>query len=218
MRLKPIKNFDKEVHLPKELEFRQETVWNKIQSKKERSPSKAIIYWSGAASVAFLLGLFLFGTKKETQIDDSRLVTGRSTKEVIFETKIERPQILNLDKTPIQVEGEQKPSSKRVLGNLEILTEKPPLNYSTRKVTPVTKFLINEPEVIEEKPKELSPAALHLQKSLARLNKDKSAEQVLLVEKFNLLNDLNIGKVQASTNTSPNSVFHSIKKDSNERN
>lgn len=80
------------------------------------------------------------------------------------------------------------------------------------------KLVINEPEVKDEKSKELSPAALHLQKSLARLNKDKSADQVVFVEKFNLLNELNVGRVQASTNTLPNSVFQSIKKESNERN
>lgn len=217
MRLKPHKNIDEEIQLPRELEFRQEAVWNKIQTKKERSPSNAIFYWFGAASVAFLLGLFFFGTEKE-EVDDSQMITGRSTKEVIFDLKTEKTPFLNIDESPNQIEVAQKRLSDERKGVVENLTEDSTLTIFPRKVAQIEVLQLNDLEVIEEKQKELSPAALHLQKSLAKLNKDKSADQVLFVEKFNLLNELNIGKVQASTNTLPNSIFQSIKKESNEKN
>lgn len=218
MPLKPIKDIDQEVQLPKELEFRADAVWNKIQSKKERSPSKAIIYWFGAASVTLILSLFLFGNENETVIDDSQMATGRTTKDVIFDPKIQKTPHLRADEKPKQKEIIQKPLSEKIIENLEVLDEDSTLTNSSRNMAQTEVLQLEEPEMMEEKPKELSPAALHLQKSLAKLNKDKSTDQVVFVEKFNLLNELNVGKVQAYTNPLPNSVFQSIKKESNERN
>lgn len=218
MPLKPIKDIDQEVQLSKELEFRAEIVWNKIQAKKERPSSKAIIYWFGAASVTLILSLFLFGNENETVIDDSQMATGRTKAEVNFDLKIEKPEVLITEAKPVQTGAVQKPNLEKLMVNAEVVSQDTARSMVETVILKNEILVIKEPEVKDEKPKDLTPAALHLQKSLARLNKDKSADQLVFVEKFNLLNELNVGRVQASTNTLPNSVFQSIKKESNERN
>lgn len=218
MPLKPIKNIDQEVQFPKGLEFRADVVWNKIETKKEQHLPKAMFFWIAAASVAFLLSLFLFGDSKEILLDDNQLVTGRSKKEVNFDLKIERPTFSISEAKPVEIENKEKPDLEKFEVSEEIISNEKskPLTETSNLKNQV--HLIKELEEKDENPKKLSPAALHLQKSLAKLDKDKSADQIVLVQKFDLLNELNVGRVQASTTTLPNSVFQSIKKESNERN
>jgi hypothetical protein len=66
---------------------------------------------------------------------------------------------------------------------------------------------------------ELSPAALRLQKSLRKMNPNKLSDQILIVEKFNLLRELTSYQSQSASGSQlPNSIFQLPKKNRNENN
>jgi hypothetical protein len=75
------------------------------------------------------------------------------------------------------------------------------------------------PQIEDNPTQELSPAALRLQKSLQKLDPNKSAGQILIVEKFNLLKEFTIYQSQsASGSQQPTSIFQLPKKNRNENN
>lgn len=217
MRLKSNKNIDKAAQLPEGIEFRSEIIWGKIQD--QRQPEKKAGFWWYAAACAVMVVFIQYFSKEELSTSSNELLTQIDQTQNVFMPILEKPE----------KKLENPPEKSAVLARLDQkYMVKVIENIDSRKISEPIQQLIAKSDKIgvgldssanSDSLVVLSPAAQRLQKSLNKLNPNKKAEERLIVEKFNLIRELNGYQSQtAATTNLPNSVFQLSKKYRNESN
>ena len=217
MRLESNKNIDKTAQLPEGIEFRSEIIWGKIQDQRE--PKKRAGFWWYAAACAIVILCISYYSPDESTTSSNELLTQINQTQNVFMPLLEKPkkeeekpkkkfyQSARSDQKFV-VKKEEKIDSVEVPESIPGLIAKTDIRGVSLDSSP-------NPDSLEE----LSPAAQRLQKSLNNLNFNKKPEERLIVEKFNLIRELNSYQSQTATNSNlPNSVFQLTKRYKNENN
>lgn len=215
-----IKNIDKKAALPEGIDFRKELIWEKIKTQK-KSRLRVLWPWMVAAMVILGFGIFFLKNSKPIEITGQEidLIVSNSTHDF---PKLENPVLEFQD--PGLIENK---SPMQEIGAEEVAL-KPEVKEKVSDEIPIFKDLITEPtnplkiasykrsdDDLQEK-KQLSPAAMRLKRSLQKINKEKAPDQTLIVEKFNLLQELQTYPLQASTGQKSTSIYNQLIKGKNE--
>jgi|GEM_PF-1697814 len=221
MRLKSKGNIDKDAQLPEGIEFRQDLIWAQIQNKQ---PKERPVFWWVAAACLLVGIAFLFYPRAEEE----------SVRPIIAQNNTLEPKVNVVPKVISEIEDLQESEIKLV----EIKERELVSPLTVEKEFLIFKDLLPEFELpfgdsqiiikpmiaivpfIEDKAEqELSPAALRLQKSLRKMDANKVSDQILIVEKFNLLRELTSYQSQSASGSQlPHSIFQLPKKNRNENN
>ncbi len=222
MRLKSQGNIDKDAQLPEGVEFRKDLIWDQIQ--KEQPRKRPVFWWLAAACL--LVGIaFLFYPRAKDESVILPIIAQNNTLEpkvnvvpeviseieVLQESEIKLVEIKERELvTPLIVEKEN-PVFTDSSSNLDLT-----FIDSQKTIKPMVAIV---PIIQAKADQELSPAALRLQKSLRKMNPNKLSDQILIVEKFNLLRELTSYQSQSASGSQlPNSIFQLPKKNRNENN
>lgn len=215
-----IKNIDKKAALPEGIDFRKELIWKKIQTRKK---SKLRVFWPWlvAAMVILGFGLSFLKNSKPVEIEGQEidLIASNSVHDFpILENPVlefQDPELIEkripVQKTEVK-EIAKQPETKAVFSD-EISIFK---SIVAKPIKPL-KIASNEQlysDLHEEK--KLSPAAMRLKRSLQKMDKEKAPDQTLIVEKFNLLQELETYPFQASTGQKSTSIYNQLIKGKNE--
>lgn len=218
MRLKPEENIDKEARIPDGIEFRAELLWSKIEEKQNPKKKKPVFWWVAAACAILAIGYSIYPGEEEAVRSESLISETLEPKIQLMEEEVLAEEV---SKLAAMVPKKVEPSSGPKLaenGGVPSDSE-PKVGLELPEPQKVALPLIAITPTIEEpaEPK-LSPAALRLQRSLQKLDPNKSAGQTLIVEKFNLFRELQRYPTQAATNQKSTSVISHLIKGKNENN
>jgi hypothetical protein len=215
-----IKNIDKKAALPEDIDFRKEMIWEKIQTRK-KSKLRLFWPWMVAAMVILGFGLSFLKNSKPVEIAGQEIDLMASNSVHDF-PELENPVLdfqapdlierrIPVQKTEVK-EIAKQPETKAVFSD-EISIFK---SIVAEPIKPL-EIASNEQlysDLHEEK--KLSPAAMRLKRSLQKMDKEKAPDQTLIVEKFNLIQELETYPLQASTGQKSTSIYNQLIKGKNE--
>ncbi|WP_100628409.1 hypothetical protein [Algoriphagus formosus] len=215
-----IKNIDKKAALPEDIDFRKEMIWEKIQTRK-KSKLRLFWPWMVAAMVILGFGLSLLKNSKPVEIagQEIDLIASNSVHDF---PELENPvldfQVPDLIERRIPVQKTEvkeiakQPETKAVFSD-EISIFK---SIVAEPIKPL-EIASNEQlysDLHEEK--KLSPAAMRLKRNLQKMDKENVPDQTMVVEKFNLLRELQGYPMEASAKQNPTSIYNQLNKRINE--
>lgn len=215
-----IKNIDKKAALPEDIDFRKEMIWEKIQTRKK---SKLRVFWPWMVAAMVILGFGLSFLKSSKPVE----IEGQEIK-LIASDPI--PVLPKLENPVVEFQGPdligkripvQKTEVKEIETNPELnekISDRDSVFRSTffesSKSVEIAALELSDTRLNQEKP--LSPAATRLKRSLQKMNKENVPDQTIVVEKFNLLRELQGYPLEASAKQNPTSIYNQIIKGKNE--
>jgi hypothetical protein len=215
-----IKNIDKKAALPEGIDFRKELIWENIKTQKK---SRLSIFWPWMVAALVILGFCLPFLKNSKPVE----ITGQEIDLIVSNSVHDFPELENpvLEFQVPDLIEKRIPVQKTEVKEIEI---EPGEKERISDEIPIFKSIVAEPvkpleiatneqlynDVQEEK--KLSPAAMRLKRSLQKMDKSKAPDQTLIVEKFNLLQELETYPLQASTGQKSTSIYNQLIKGKNE--
>jgi hypothetical protein len=216
MRLESNKNIDKTAQLPEGIEFRSEIIWGKIQDQRE--PKKRAGFWWYTAACAVVILCISYFSPDESTTSSNELLTQINQTQNVFMPLLEKPK--KEEEKPKKKFYQSARSDQKYVVKKEEKIDSVEVSKAIQGL--VAKTVLGEinlaPHSRLESKEELSLAARRLKKTLENLNKDQVASQTLVVEKFNILNEIIKSNTQASTKGGSGTSLSKILKNKNEKN
>jgi hypothetical protein len=209
-----IKNIDNKAALPKDIDFRKERVWEKIQTRKK---SKLRLFWPWMVAAMVILGFGLSFLKNSKPVE----VTGQEI-ELIAGNPVNELQ--NLENPVLEFKSPGLAEKKSPLHKTEgkKIAMQPEKIEKFSDQTPIFNSIIAEPiktldiasneqlyNNLHEK-KQLSPAASRLHRSINKVNPNVATEQSIVADRFDLIKTLQIHSIHASSKSTSNSSLNSL--------
>ncbi|WP_439475159.1 hypothetical protein [Algoriphagus formosus] len=195
-------------------------IWEKIQTRKK---SKLRLFWPWMVAAMVILGFGLSFLKNSKPVEiagqEIDLIASNSVHDF---PKLENPilefQVPDLIEKRIPV---QKTEVKEIVNQPEtkaVFSDEISI-FKSIVAEPIKPLEIASNEQLYRdlhEEKKLSPAARRLQQTIKRMKKEEKIQETLIVEKFNLLNELNNRAIQASTKTSGTPSINQLLKNKHE--